>query len=108
MHDEPTLGSQVRPDPPALDLSWSRSPIVPSSGLSRMQPADASTGRGSAGLPSAPFGRSRADPSLTMLVLLAALATSVRAFRPPVLRSIVPRAVATKGTALALSVEPPG
>jgi hypothetical protein len=28
MHDEPTLGSQVRPDPPALDPSWSRYPIV--------------------------------------------------------------------------------
>jgi len=40
--------------------SWSRYPIVPSSGLSRMRRADASTGRGSARLPSALFGRSGA------------------------------------------------
>jgi hypothetical protein len=36
MHDEPTLGSSVRPDPPALDPWWSRYPIAPSSGLSHI------------------------------------------------------------------------
>jgi hypothetical protein len=35
MHDEPRLGSHVRPDPPALD-SWARYPIAPSSGLSHI------------------------------------------------------------------------
>jgi len=35
MHDEPRLGSHVRPDPPALD-SWARYPVVLSSGLSRL------------------------------------------------------------------------
>jgi hypothetical protein len=36
MHDEPRLGSHVRPDPPALDPSWARYPVVPSSDLSRL------------------------------------------------------------------------
>jgi len=46
--------------------------------------------------------------SLTLLGLLAALATAVRAWKPPFLSSIVPRAVPMLGTALALSVERPG
>jgi hypothetical protein len=36
MHDEPTLGSHVRPDPPALDPSWSQYRSAASSGLSHI------------------------------------------------------------------------
>jgi hypothetical protein len=55
-----------------------------------------------------PVGNGGPGSSLTLLVLLAALATAVRACKPPFLSSIVPRAVPMLGTALALSVERPG
>jgi hypothetical protein len=45
---------------------------------------------------------------VTLLFLLAALTMSVRAFKPPFLSSIVPRAVPMLGPTLALSVERPG
>ena len=91
-------------------FSWSRYPttIAPSSGASGMQRADVPAGRGLAGSPIAPLGSTGADSSLTLLVLLAALATSVRAFKPSILSSIVPRTVPMNGAALALSVERPG
>jgi hypothetical protein len=54
------------------------------------------------------LGAGGAGQSLTLLMLLAALTTSVRAFRPPILSSIVPRAAAMHNAALALSVERPG
>ena len=56
----------------------------------------------------APVGNGGPGSSLTLLVLLAALATAVRAWKPPFLSSIVPRAVPMLGTALASSVERPG
>lgn len=92
------------------DFSWSRYPttIAPSSGASGMQRADVPAGRGLAGSPIAPLGSTGADSSLTLLVLLAALATSVRAFKPSILSSIVPRTVPMNGAVLALSVERPG
>jgi len=52
-----------------------------------------------------PVGNGGPGSSLTLLGLLAALATAVRAWKPPFLSSIVPRAVPMLGTALALSVE---
>jgi hypothetical protein len=82
--------------------------IVPSSGVPGLQPADTATGGGSAGLPSLPLGGRGAGSSVTLLFLLAALTMSVRAFKPPFLSSIVPRAVPMLGTTLALSVERPG
>ena len=92
------------------DLRWPPSPpkIVPSSGVPGLQPADTATGGGSAGLPSLPLGGRGAGSSATLLFLLAALTMSVRAFKPPFLSSIVPRAVPMLGTTLALSVERPG
>jgi hypothetical protein len=53
------------------------------------------------------LGAGGAGQSLTLLMLLAALTTSVRAFRPPNLSLIVPRAAAMHNAALALSVERP-
>jgi len=92
------------------DLRWSpySTTIVPSSGVPGLQPAGTATGGGSAGLPSLPLGGRGAGSSATLLFLLAALTMSVRAFKPPFLSSIVPRAVPMLGTTLALSVERPG
>ena len=94
----------------AGDLTWSAYPttIAPSSGVPGLQPADTATGRGSTGLPSLPLGGRGAGSSVTLLFLLAALTMSVRAFKPPFLSSIVPRAVPMLGATLALSVERPG
>jgi hypothetical protein len=93
----------------AGDLTWSAYPttIAPSSGVPGLQP-DTATGGGSTGLPSLPLGGRGAGSSVTLLFLLAALTMSVRAFKPPFLSSIVPRAVPMLGATLALSVERPG
>jgi hypothetical protein len=82
--------------------------IAASSGVPGLQPVDTATGGGSADSPSLPLGGRGAGPSMTLLFLLAALAMSVRAFKPPFLSSIVPRAVPMLGVTLALSVERPG
>lgn len=136
MHDEPTFGSPRRArafqilgsvgDPPdgagddgmtsysrhaapGGDLPWSRSsiPIARAPRVAGVDPADPAPGRGSAG-PSVPVGNGGPGSSLTLLVLLAALATAVRAWKPPFLWLIVPRAVPMLGSALASSVERPG
>ena len=136
MHEEPTLGSPRRarafpilgsvgglPDGagddgmtsygwravPGGDLPWSGSSttIARAPGVAGVDPADPAPGRGFAG-PTVPAGNGGPGSSLTLLVLLAALATAVRASKPPFLSSIVPRAVPMLGTALALSVERPG
>jgi len=92
------------------DLPWSpySTTIARSSGVPGLQPADTATGGGSAGLPSLPLGGRVAGSSMTLLFLLAALTVAVRAFKPPSLFSIVPRAVPMLGATLALSVERPG
>ena len=92
------------------DLTWSpySTTMVPSSGGLDLQPADTATGGGSTGLPSLPLGGRGAGSSVTLLFMLAALTMSVRAFKPPFLSSIVPRAVPMLGATLALSVERPG
>ena len=82
--------------------------IAASSGVPGLQLVDTATGGGSADSPSLPLGGRGAGPSMTLLFLLAALAMSVRAFKPPFLSSIVPRAVPMLGATLALSVERPG
>jgi hypothetical protein len=91
------------------DLPWSGSSttIARPPGVAGVHPADPAPGPGSA-RPTVPVGDGGAGSSLTLLVLLAALATAVRACKPPLLSSIVPRAVPMRGTALALSVERPG
>ena len=91
------------------DLPWSGSltTIARAPGIAGVHPADPAPGRASA-RPTVPIGDGGPGSSLTLLVLLAALATAVRACKPPFLSSIVPRAVPMRGTALALSVERPG
>lgn len=103
------MTSYSRHAAPGEDLPWSGSstPIARTPGVAGVDPADPAPGRGSAG-PSVPVGNGGPGSSLTLLVLLAALATAVRAWKPPFLSSIVPRAVPMLGTALALSVERPG
>lgn len=103
------MTSYSRHAAPGGDLPWSGSstPIARAPGVAGVDPADPAPGRGSAG-PSVPVGNGGPGSSLTLLVLLAALATAVRAWKPPFLSSIVPRAVPMLGTALALSVERPG
>jgi hypothetical protein len=91
------------------DLPWSGSltTIARAPAVAGVHPADPAPGRASA-RPTVPVGDGGPGSSLTLLVLLAALATAVRACKPPFLSSIVPRAVPMRGTALALSVERPG
>ncbi len=90
------------------DLTWSpySTTMVPPSG--DPDPAHTATGGASAGLPSVPLGGRGAGSSVTLLFLLAALTVSIRAFKPPFLSSITPRAVPMLGATLALSVERPG
>jgi hypothetical protein len=90
------------------DLTWSpySTTMVPPSG--DPDPAHTATGGASAGLPSLPLGGRGAGSSVTLLFLLAALTVSIRAFKPPFLSSIIPRAVPMLGATLALSVERPG
>ena len=91
------------------DLPWSGSSttIARPPGVAGVHPADPAPGSGSA-RPTVPVGDGGPGSSLTLLVLLAAIATAVRAWKPSFLSSIVPRAVPMRGTALALSVERPG
>ncbi|HKI28771.1 MAG TPA: hypothetical protein VKB32_05025 [Actinomycetota bacterium] len=90
-----------------LALAPASTTIAPSIDVSGA-PASAATDEGSTGGPTLPLGWSGAGQSLTLLTLLAALTTTVRAFRHPILFSIVPRAVAMQSAALSLSVERPG
>src|SRR5215204_740930 len=90
-----------------LALAPASTTIAPSIDVSGA-PASAATDEGSTGGPTLPLGWSGAGQSLTLLTLLAALTTTVRAFRHPILFSIVPRAVALQSAALSLSVERPG
>ena len=94
---------------PGGDLPWSGSSttIARPPDAAGVHPADPAPGSGSA-RPTVPVGDGGPGSSLTLLVPLAALATAVRAWKPPLLSSIVPRAVPMRGTALALSVERPG
>jgi hypothetical protein len=91
------------------ELPWSPSSttIAQASGIAGVHRADTTPGRGAGG-PTLPMGGGGQSSSMTLLVLLAALTTALRAWRPPILSSIVPRAVPMRGTALALSVERPG
>jgi hypothetical protein len=91
-----------------LPLAAASTTMAPSIGVSGTRAAGGATDEGSTGGPNLPLGGSGAGQSLTLLILFAALATTVRAFRPPILFSIVPRAVAMQSAALALSVERPG
>jgi hypothetical protein len=84
--------------------SGSSTTIAPASGVRR---TDSTPGPGAGGT-TLPTGGGGPSSSMTLLVLLAALTTALRAWRPPLLSSIVPRAVPMRGTALALSVERPG
>jgi hypothetical protein len=89
-------------------LAVASTTMAPSIGVSGARAAGGATEEGSTGGPNLPLGGSGAGQSLTLLILFAALTTTVRAFRPPILFSIVPRAVAMQSAALALSVERPG
>jgi hypothetical protein len=91
-----------------LPLAAASTTMAPSIGVSGTRAAGGAIDEGSTGGPNLPLGGSGAGQSLTLLILFAALATTVRAFRPPILSSIVPRAVAMQSAALALSVERPG
>jgi hypothetical protein len=91
-----------------LPLAAASTTMASSFGVSGARPAGGATDEGSTGGPNLPLGGSGAGQSLTLLILVAALTTTVRAFRPPTLFSIVPRAVAMRSAALALSVERPG
>jgi hypothetical protein len=91
-----------------LPLAAASTTMAPSIGVSGTRAAGGAIDEGSTGGPNLPLGGSGAGQSLTLLILFAALTTTVRAFRPPILFSIVPRAVAMQSAALALSVERPG
>jgi hypothetical protein len=91
-----------------LPLAAASTTMAPSIGVSGTRAAGGATDEGSTGGPNLPLGGSGAGQSLTLLILFAALTTTVRAFRPPILFSIGPRAVAMQSAALALSVERPG
>jgi hypothetical protein len=89
-------------------LAAASTTMAPSIAVSGTRAAGRATDEGSTGGPNLPLGGSGAGQSLTLLILFAALTTTVRAFRPPILFSIGPRAVAMQSAALALSVERPG
>ncbi len=91
------------------DLTWLpySTTIVASPGVAGARAADPAPG-GGAGGPTVPMGGGAPGSSMTLLFLLAALTVAVRAFKPPSLFSIVPRAVPMLGATLALSVERPG
>ena len=91
-----------------IPLAAASTTMAPSIGVSGRRAAGGATDEGSTGGPDLPLSGSGAGQSLTLLILLAALTTTVRAFRPPILFSIVPRAVAMQSAALSLSVERPG
>jgi hypothetical protein len=91
-----------------IPLAAASTTMAPSIGVSGRRAAGGATDEGSTGGPDLPLSGSGAGQSLTLLILLAALTTTVRAFRPPILFSIVPRTVAMRSAALSLSVERPG